>query len=157
MARAKANTKKWLKIAAAIAAGVLVVGAIVGLSVKLDRQTTTVRVGTESYSVGVLNEKGEVKDKNTAIIMEKSVNADGLSCTLAENAKITYQIFFYDKDDEFISATDTLTTNYDGSETPSNAKYVRIMITPTADEDGKVGFFEKGEYAKQLTVRVNKD
>ena len=61
----------------------------------------------------------------------------------------------YDKDGEFVSASEELTADFDG-EIPENAESVKIMITPTADEDGKISVIEVLGYAAQLTVTVNK-
>ena len=41
-------------------------------------------------------------------------------------------------------------------EIPSNAKFCRIEIMPTADDDGEVSALEVSKYAKMLLVRVNK-
>lgn len=38
----------------------------------------------------------------------------------------------------------------------SMAQYVRFEIIPEDDSDGKISLFEKGGYAKQVTITVNK-
>ena len=134
---------------------ILAFGLIATLFVKLDRQTTTTTIGGEAYSIGTLDETGEPTETNTAIYMRKSITTDGLKCELAEDAKIKYELFFYDKDGEFVSSTGDLTADWAG-EIPVGAESVKVMITPTADEDGKVSIVEVLGYASQLTVTVNK-
>lgn len=134
---------------------ILAFGLIATLFVKLDRQTTTTTIGGEAYSIGTLDDTGEPTETNTAIYMRKSITTDGLKCEIAEDAKIKYELFFYDKDGEFVSSTGDLTADWAG-EVPEGAESVKVMITPTADEDGKVSIVEVIGYANQLTVTVNK-
>ena len=134
---------------------ILAFGLIATLFVKLDRQTTTTTIGGEAYSIGTLDDTGEPTETNTAIYMRKAITTDGLKCELAEDAKIKYELFFYDKDGEFVSSTGDLTADWAG-EVPEGAESVKVMITPTADEDGKVSIVEVLGYASQLTVTVNK-
>ena len=134
---------------------ILAFGLIATLFVKLDRQTTTTTIGGEAYSIGTLDDTGEPTETNTAIYMRKAITTDGLKCELAEDAKIKYELFFYDKDGEFVSSTGDLTADWAG-EIPVGAESVKAMITPTEDEDGKVSIVEVLGYASQLTVTVNK-
>ena len=133
------------------------VGAVIGLSVSLSRAASS-EIGGEAYSVGTIDaETGDIDSKeNTSIYTRKDLTVDGLKCTLEKNAKITYQIFYYDKDGKFISASGTLSADFDGKGIPETAKTCKIMITPTSDEDGKVSLVEVLGYAAQLTVIVNK-
>lgn len=149
----KSDMVKWI---ITFIVGLLLIAAVVALFVKLHRQTTTTTIGGEAYSIGTIDETGAYKEGDTAIYMRKAITTDGLKCELEENAKIKYQLFFYDKDGKFLSASAELTTNYDGTNIPETAESVKIMITPTADEDGKVSLMEVLGYANQLTVTVNK-
>ena len=134
---------------------ILAFGLIATLFVKLDRQTTTTTIGGEAYSIGTLDDTGMYAEVDTAIYMRKAITTDGLKCELAEDAKIKYELFFYNKDEEFISSTGDLTADWTGS-VPAGAESVKVMITPTEDEDGKVSLVEVLGYANQLTITVNK-
>ena len=112
-------------------------------------------VGGEAYSIGTIDETGEYAEGDTAIYLRNGITTDGLKCEIAEDAKIKYELFFYDKDGEFVSSTGDLTADWAG-EIPVGAESVKVMITPTADEDGKVSLIEVLGYADQLTVTVNK-
>ena len=134
---------------------ILAFGLIATLFVKLDRQTTTTTIGGEAYSIGTLDDTGMYAEGDTAIYMRKAITTDGLKCELDADAKIKYELFFYDKDGEFVSSTGDLTADWAG-EVPEGAESVKVMITPTADEDGTVSLVEVFGYASQLTVTVNK-
>jgi uncharacterized protein YcfL len=135
--------------------GLALIACVIALFVKLDRQTSTTTIGGEVYSIGALDDEGEYEKSDTSIYMRKAISTDGLKCELADDAKISYQIFYYDKKGNFISKTDVLTADYNES-APDNATQAKIVITPTADEDGKVSLVEVLGYASQLTVTVDK-
>ena len=148
-----ADAVKWVVIFLLV---IGLLGCVIALFVKLDRQTTTTTLGGEAYEIGLLTAEGKEEKGDTAIRTRNGVAVDGLKCELEKDAKIKYQLFFYDKDGKFISASGELTANYDGSGIPENAKTVKIMITPTADVDGKVSLLEVLGYADLLTVTTNK-
>ena len=133
------------------------IGAVVGLSVSLSRATAS-EIGGESYSVGVIDATtGDVDTKqDTSIYTRKDLPVEGLKCTLEKDAKITYRLFFYDKNGKFISASEALSVDFNGTGVPETAATCKVMITPTADEDGKVSLVEVFGYAAQLNVVVQK-
>lgn len=145
--------KIW-KIAVAVLVVIMAI-TIAILAVKVTR-TTSERLGGEVYEIGLLDAKGAEEKGDTAIRTRKGVTVDGLKCELEKDAKIKYQLFFYDKDGKFLSASEELTADYDGSGIPEGAKTVRVVITPTEDEDGKVSLIEVLGYAAQLTVTTKK-
>ena len=137
----------------------LIIGLIastVMLFIKLDRQTTVTQIGAEAYTIATLGEDGEQTDGDTSIVTRNAITTDGLKVDIADDATVTYTIYFYGSEDEFISKTDALTEDFDGSAIPENAKTAKIVITPTADEDGKVDLTEVLGYAGQVTVTVNR-
>ena len=148
----KADTVKWVII---FLISIALIGAVISLFIKLDRQTTTTTIGGEAYSIGLIDENGDNKAGDTAIYLRSAVTTDGFKAELKDGASVTYKLFFYDKDGEFISASAELSEDFNGS-IPENAESVRVMITPTDDEDGKVSFTEVLGYAAQLVLTVNK-
>lgn len=135
--------------------GLALIACVIALFVKLDRQTATTTIGGEAYSIGTIDETGEYAEGDTAIYLRNGITTDGLKCELADDAQIKYQLFFYDADGGFLEASEELTSDWNGS-APEGAESVKIMITPTEDEDGKVSLIEVLGYADQLTVTVNK-
>ncbi|MBO5927836.1 MAG: hypothetical protein J6Q32_03185 [Clostridia bacterium] len=131
--------------------------ALIGLFVKLDRQTSFTTIGGESYSIGTLDEKGEFAESDLSIYLRKDITVDGLKCQLKKDSNISYKLFFYDEEGEFLGVSGDLVEDYESDEeTPVGASSVRIVITPIEDEDGKVSLVEVLGYANQLTVTVNK-
>ena len=132
------------------------IGAVVTLFVMLDRQTTVTQIGAEAYTIAALDDSGEQTDGDTSIVTRNAVTTNGLKVEIADDAEVTYTIYFYGSEDEFISKTEALSADFDGSAIPENAETAKIVITPTADEDGKVDLTEVLGYAGQVTVTVNR-
>ena len=132
------------------------IATTVTLFVKLDRQTTVTEIGAEAYMIGALDDEGVKADGDTSIVTRNAITTDGLKVKIADDAEVTYTIYFYGSEDEFISKTDALTEDFDGSAIPENAETAKVVITPTADEDGKVDLTEVLGYAGQVTVTVNR-
>lgn len=148
-----ADAIKWVVIFL-IAIGLI--GAVVTLFVMLDRQTTVTEIGAEAYTIAALDDSGEQTDGDTSIVTRNAFTVDGLKVDIADDATVTYTLYFYGADDEFISKTEALSKDFDGSEIPENAESAKIVIAPTADEDGKVDLTEVLGYAGQVTVTVNR-
>ena len=125
------------------------------LFVKLDRQTTVTQIGAEAYIIGTLGEDGKKADGDTSIVTRSAVTVDGLKVDIADDATVTYTIYFYGSEDEFISKTNALSADFNG-DIPETAKTAKIVITPTADEDGKVDLTEVLGYVGQVTVTINR-
>ena len=130
--------------------------AVIFAFVKIDKNEKTKTLGTNSftYAIGLLDAEGEYEQGTSSIYMKNYYSVDGLTVELKDKATVTYKLFFYDEDKEFIDMTSDLSLSYDSSSTPATAEYFRIMITPK--NDAEVSFFEIDDYAEQLTVSINK-
>lgn len=148
-----ADAVKWVVVFLLV---IGLIGAVITLFVMLDRQTTVTEIGAEAYTIATLDESGEQTDGDTSIVTRNAVSTDGLKVTIADDATVTYALYFYDADGEFVSKTADLSADFDGSAIPENAETAKIVIIPTADEDGKVDLTEVLGYAGQVTVTVNR-
>lgn len=131
------------------------IGAVITLFILLDRQTTVTEIGAEAYTIAALDENGEQTDGDTSIVTRSAFTTDGLKVEIEDEATVTYTLYFYGAEDEFISKTAALSEDFDGS-IPENAETAKIVITPIEDEDGKVELTEVLGYAGQVIVTVNK-
>lgn len=131
------------------------IGAVITLFILLDRQTTVTEIGAEAYTIAALDENGEQTDGDTSIVTRSAFTTDGLKVEIEDEATVTYTLYFYGAENEFISKTAALSEDFDGS-IPENAETAKIVITPIEDEDGKVDLTEVLGYAGQVTVTVNK-
>lgn len=130
--------------------------AIVFAFVKIDKNETDKTIGTNffTYSIGLLDEEGEYKQGTSSIYMKDYETVDGLTVEIKDKATITYKLFFFDKDKNFVDKTSELSASNSTFTVPATAEYFKLMITPT--NDAEVSLFEINTYASQLTVKVNK-
>ena len=147
-------TLKKVFIGIGITGLVLILGS---MALKLNKLDKTNEVSaTFGYEQGLIGaDGGEVKG-TTSIRTKDLITVDGLKCDLAEDASITYQLFWYDEEEVFISASEELTLDFDASTgtVPETAEYVRIMITPVNDPE--VSITEIAGYAGELTVEYKR-
>lgn len=94
---AAADTVKWVIIFLLM---VGVIGAVVTLFVMLDRQTTVTEIGAEQYMIGGLDEDGAELEGDTSIVTRSGFTTDGLKAEIADEATVTYELFFYNADGE---------------------------------------------------------
>ena len=136
---------------------VIAVALSAGALVKATRLETTKQIGGSAFQIAAVAEDGTIDKESDVSITSDLLKAEGLKVELAEDAKVSYEIHWYNAEKVWQSSTGTQTGDFDG-DVPEGIKYARIEITPVAgaDEDGKIGFFEKSSYVSQLTVTVNK-
>ena len=149
---AKYKSGKHNKIAIGILfalVAVLAIGLITALF-RVDTQIQTETLTKYSYEVGALSETDEGKELTSdgSIRTKDFHSVDGLTITLKKDAKVTYKIFCFDKDGEFLSAVSSV------SDLPEGADTFRLVVTPT--EDAEISSLDIGDYSGQLTVTFNK-
>lgn len=148
---------KVAKIILIIVLCLAVVGGIVGVvawtqSDKFDQKDLSF---LGKYEVGGLDSNGNYMSTNASIYTKKPIECQGLNCNLVFDSTISYQLYFYDQNNEFVHTTGKLTGTFTEDGVPFFAKYVRIVITP--NDDDKVTSMEVAKYAKQLNVSVNRE
>lgn len=118
--------------------------------------TKTLKTG--DFHIATIEADGDYDGSGTTSLVSGYINADDLAIELEENAVVSFKVYYFDKEKEFISVTESYTVETDGYNadevTPENAKYARVEITPL--EDNFISAFEKSEYAAQVTVTVEK-
>lgn len=132
---------------------VALIGGVTYAIVRVAQKDETKEISSLAYKIGALDDNGAFV-KNTASIVSKDfISSDGLTIKLQENAEVSYKVYFYDADKNFVSASEAQSADYAGT-IPENSKYAKIVVTPL--HDAEVSIFEICGYAKQLTVTVNK-
>lgn len=138
--------------------------SVVFLGIKLSRQTSIDSLGFEDFSVGQLEvvekekeDKSKIKvvsfddTKKTSISTKGSYNVDGLNITIDDDAKVVFELFFFDKDENYISSVNSSKT----INIPENAETFKIMITPIVEEgetENNLNFFTKYKVADSINV-----
>lgn len=138
---------------------VLVVVMIVGIFLKLGRMETNQTLSNTSYSIGSVDtSSGKVIESRQNAYTKSMYKVDNMEITLSDDATISYKVFFYDKDKDFISATNSLNADFDLNTLPSSAEYFRVVITP-AQVDGEnvvLNLINLSKYTNQIRIVVVK-
>lgn len=138
-------------------AGVLSVG------IAVNKQTTTKELGVLSYEVGGLSETDGTEVDNDYRLRTNFKAADKFEkIEIAEDATITYSVFYYNAEKKLIGKTEdlkedktTLPLTQTVEDKAEEVKYFRVVIKPNEEKE-KITFFNKGDYTKQLTVTLSK-
>ncbi len=159
MAKNKKNNfksmKTWKKVLIIGLAVITLVGAIAGISALFREDDKTTKTINPAFSVGGLTENGAYLDTQESIYTKNAFECQGLDIEIAFDNNISYRVFFYDVGNNFLSSTETLTSNYNEDITPFEATTARIVITP--NDDNKISWYEINGYADQLKISVNKE
>ena len=130
----------------------LLLASMVVIAVRLGKIDKTRELRSTSWSIGRIDDTtGKVDSTDKSDLFTNTfLKVEDLKVEVKENAKVTVQINFYTEDKTFIEDATDLTS------IPATAKYARIEIVPTEDNDGKVSIFERLGYIKQVTVTYTK-
>lgn len=153
MARSrKLNLKSILKVVVFAALAILLIG---GISSCFGDDTDSVSIF--KFERGELDSKGEHIESKRAVYSE-AFKCKGLKCVPDFDGHITYDVYFYDADKNFISSVTDLKKTYEG-DVPF-ATYARVVIYPEVPEDEseddyKIPFYEVYSVANKLNITVS--
>lgn len=144
--------KKTGKIAL-IVVSILVAIMAIGLCVRMGSSQTYTTLSATDYQVGALDETGAFMKNAGSFVSKDYYDVDGLSVKVEEDAEVSYQLYFYDAEENFISATNNFGVTYNGT-IPENAELFKIVINPTNDDD--ISTFDIINYESDVEVRFYK-
>lgn len=122
---------------------------------KIENNDRTNELAVRDYEKGLIAVEDGSEIKGTTAIRSKDyIPIRGLGVDYVEHSGVTYWVVFYDASQNFISATEELSVDYDPTLTPENAALARIMIKPTHDPE--ISRSEIKDYASALIVEWSK-
>lgn len=144
--------RDWKKLLVVGLSVILGIGAIFGITRLAEEAEETHKKINPTFTVGGLNDSGKYEETEESIYTKTAFECQGLKITSDFDNTISFKVYFYDHNNQFIESTETQTMHYQG--TPIFAKYARIEITP--NDDDKVSWYEVSQYANQLDIEVSK-
>lgn len=148
--------RKTIKIVVAILLIAISVGALTVLFTP--KEETKNKVSDFSFSVGSIGTDGKYVKSDKSIYTKDPISALGLEITPDYTFQGTYQVFYYDGEDNFLYSSDKLSGYYTSENVSfslgadSHYIYARIMVMPTLEKDEKINMFEPAIYARGLTI-----
>lgn len=148
------KSKKSKRIVTWILASLLLIGGVFGATALFRNAKSETKEINPSYAVGALNTStGKYVESKQAMYTKEAFECQGLTITLDFDSTMKYRVFFYNDTDIFIHESGVLSGSFMPTSVPPLAKYARVMLMPD-DED--ISFFDKFNYAKEVTIKVNK-
>ena len=160
MAKFKKRRKmgKFGRILAFVLCGALIIGAL-GSVVAFAHNDT--KSAGAIFKVGGLDpETGEYVETDKTIYTEKAIKCNGLRIEPDFDSTVTYDVYFYDKNDTFLYKVLGLKKLYVSEF--ELAEHARIVIHPEIPEnvkekDFKVDIFDVAKYSAMLDITVSKE
>lgn len=134
---------------------VAVVSAIAGRN-KADDGYDLVNV---DFDRGGLDASGKYEKSKKSIYTENAFECGSeLKVKIDFDSNVTYQVYFYNESDSFISSSDEYTKT-EVVEIPEGATHARLLVTPIWEADVEkddqiVRLWNVNKYAKQLKVMI---
>ncbi len=130
-------------------------GGAIFASVSVFGKEKTTKDIPPTFSIGALDENGKYLKSDKSIYTKSGIGCQGLKVAPEFNSTVSYEIFFYGEDGEFLSKTGARTNTFVASEVPFFAETARVVITPN-DTKETINIFEISKFANQLEIRVDK-
>lgn len=160
MARNYGKKKVWKTVGIIALAAVLVAGATAGIANLANKNEDGFEKVSVKYEVGGLDDSGKYVETEDSLYTKEGFDVEGkmVYADIDFDSTITYQLYYYGENDEFISATEIMTEDYKG-DVPEGTLTCRVEITPvwsedTEKDDQKVTWLNKGGFADQLKLNV---
>ncbi len=149
------SKKDWRNVAITVVVVLLTFAVVAGVASFFDSHTKTIY---PTFYVGGIDETtGEHVETDGSIYTRKSFDCEGLVVELDFDSHVTYQVFYYDELDNYISASSVYEKGAE-LDVPENAVSARIVVTPIWDElnveedDQNIKWYDVSEYANQLKI-----
>lgn len=108
------------------------------------------QIGVLDWKIGALDEQGEFIADTGSIVTKDFHTSEDLVIEMEKDALVTYKVYWYNGDEEFISCDSAEQTgDYEGT-APEGAELFKVVITPT--NDAEVSLLEVNEYAGKLVI-----
>ena len=146
----KMKRKTWETIGIVVVCTALIVGILGGLVALFGEEKTTKKI-SPSFSIGGLTSQGKYLETKESIYTKELFECRGLTITPDFESQVSYQVFFYNAEGEFIRATSKQTGEFNS--VPLLATHARLVVTP--NDDTEIKFYEVNKYAKQLKIEVD--
>lgn len=147
----------WKQILCAVLAVAAVVGCVGGVAAFAGNKTKT--VSSLAFKVGALDEAGEYVENDQAIYTKEAFECIGLRVEPEFDAKLTYDVYYYNEDGNVIYTKLGQTGVYD--EDFPLAYKARVVVYPEIpddvdDDDFKITWYNVSEYANALKITVDR-
>lgn len=135
----------------------VIIGLIFVITKVADKFNSDLKTIHPSYVIGGLDANGEYLECKDKLVFEEIIKYDSISIDVDFDSKISYEIFYYDYEDNFISSSGILNGKFE--EESDYTKFIRLVIIPefSSDEEPEIKFYQKLKYTTDLTIKVKEN
>ena len=157
---AKRNRTKrkinWKRVIVIVCVVVLAISCL-GVISSCFKKDNTKTISASAFTRGGLDENGEHVETKKSLVTEEAFACIGLRVVPDFDSHLTYDVYYYDYQDNLIEKRVGLKKTYD--EDFPLVKTCRIVIHPEGadDKDFEIGYFDVRDIAKKLTITVDKE
>lgn len=146
--RNRIDFKNIITIVLIVALGVSAVAVVGGIFGKKNGTTL-------DFSIGTLGTTGKYKAAENMLYTKESIEFDTVSVTRDFESTTKYKLYFYDKNDNYISCSEVFDESADFT-APSGASRFRVVLMPSfeADEEKVVKPWNIFKYKNEFTFDV---
>ena len=142
-----------------ITAIVLMLIMVVSVFVTIGRLETTNTLKNNGWEIATIDMNGKELESKQHLVTKEYLKIEDFDVTLDEDSTITYSLFFYTEEKNFMGCQSNLTAQeLDKTLLMDGAKYVRVEITPqTVDSEAvEINAFNKVKYTGQIKIVYGK-
>ena len=125
------------------------IGAVAGISAISKKETK--KISDFAFERGKIDENGVYVEDETSIVTSDMFECQGLVVERGFKFNYEYQVFFYNFDGVYLSASEKY-TDTKRIDVPELAKFARVVIYT----EQKVGFLDVTKIARTLDIKVSK-
>ena len=149
----------WRRLLSFGLAVLLICGAVAGVSALVEVAEDDKKTISPVFKIGGLSDEGIATDNKGALFTPEAFKADGLEINLDFDSHLSYQVYYYTPDDEYVGCTEKFTKS--GSPYLAPGLYARVVLYPIwgqlDDEDMEISWYEVFGYTSDVEIRVTKD
>ncbi len=133
--------RKTKNILITVLAVVLLAGVLLSIAAASSRNTFVATEGKKvvpvEFEFGGLSSTGDYMETKESIYTEMTIPTDGLKITKKFSAPLTYRVFFYDANGDFVEASTSYSKTAEVTSNSGHAAMARIVVTPVWDSTAK--------------------
>ena len=149
----------WRKVLSFALAILLLCGAVAGVSALVEHFDDDMKTIHPTFKRGALDIYGAVTSDKGALYTPEAFKADGLEVNLDPESHLSYRVFYYTADNEYLGCSELFTKS--GKPYFAAGVYARVVLYPVwdqlDDDDEKISWYQVWGYASDVELRVLKD
>lgn len=149
----------WRKVLSFALAILLLCGVVAGVSALVEHFDDDMKTIHPTFKIGALDVEGVATSDKGALYTPEAFKADGLEVNLDPESHLSYRVFYYTADNEYLGCSELFTKSSKPYFGPG--VFARVVLYPIWDQlddgDEKISWYQIWSYTSDVELRVLKD